>query len=139
MYQRNTSHSDTELHLQSLSDHQKRRSLSTMSEPKIHHQESVISTRSRKSSSSKYDLPNYASYRTRSSLSLHILDVCNQDFENLCDNITPSFPYINNEMSEFINNWIDPIFRLYFLLFLANSGYQAIFVYFKQLNLVFGV
>jgi hypothetical protein len=120
MYERDLSHSETVL---SLKDCSKKRSASVVSEQS--------SIRSRKSSNGKHDLVNYISFRSKSSLSIHLLDVCSQEFSSLCKNVVPSVSYmnINDTMSEFMSYWVDPIFRLYFLLYLSNMKYQSIFVY----------
>lgn len=136
MYKKYVSHSDTELNTSSYESSRKKIS-PTVSERR---QESSISVRSRKSSNGKHDLPNYVSFRSKSSLSLHLLDVCSQDLENLCKGIVPSVSYMNVDdgMSEFINNWVDPIFRLYFLMYLSNAEYETLFVNSLILILVFG-
>jgi hypothetical protein len=123
MYKRDVSHSDTDLSLKKESAH--KRSASASSE------QSIITIRSRKSSAGRYDLPNYVSFRSKSSLSLHLLDICSQDFSSLSKTLVPSVSYMNIDgMSEFINYWVDPIFKLYFLLHLSNIEYESIFVYF---------
>lgn len=128
------SHSDTELSLKSFQDSSKKRSTSVASDV------SVITTRSRKSSNGK-DLPGYVSFRSKSSLSLHLLDVCALDFQNLCKSLVPSISYMNidDEMSEFISYWVDPIFRLYFLLYLSHIEYSSVFVRFICIKIVFGI
>jgi hypothetical protein len=129
MYERDLSFSDTVL---SFKDYSKKRSVSVVSEQS--------SIRSRKSSNGKHDLVNYISFRSKSSLSIHLLDVCSQEFSSLCKNVVPSVSYmnINEAMSEFLSYWVDPIFRLYFLLYLSNMKYQSIFVYLKLKRIVFG-
>lgn len=137
MYKRNVSHSDTELNTITSYETSRKKISPTVTERR---QESSISVRSRKSSSGKHDLPNYVSFRSRSSLSLHLLDVCSQDLETLCQGIVPSVSYMNidDSMSEFISHWIDPIFRLYFLMYLSYLEYQTLFVICILVILVFG-
>ena len=130
MYGRQVSHSDTELSFKGSDYKSKKRSASATTESRYIKQESFISIRSRKSSGGKNDLPDYVCFRSKSSLSLHILDVYSKEFESLCQSNIPKVSCfkLNNEMSEFIDYWTDPIFRLYFLLFLSQFEYQTLFV-----------
>ena len=132
MYERQVSHSDTELSIKGSDFISKKRSTSAIADSRYNKQESFVSIRSRKSSGGKNDLPDYVCFRSKSSLSLHILDVYSKEFESLCQNNIPDVSCIklNNQMSEFIDLWTDPIFRLYLLLYLSQFDYQSLFVRF---------
>lgn len=121
----NFPNSDSNLHYRTSSETSRRKSPVTNSEPTLFQQESFVSVRSRKPSANKAELPRCDIFRTRSSFSFHILDRFDQHFESA--SLVDSTETVTNT-SEFIEKWTQPVFRLYFLMYLINNGNQSIFV-----------
>ncbi len=107
---------------------------SAVSEPALNQQESFISTRSRKASANKTDLPPSQIVRSKSSFSLHILDPHRKHFEKTSlDGYTTVASAIGlsgnvTEISPFLKVWSNPYSRLYFFMFLIHQGNASIFV-----------
>lgn len=107
---------------------------SAVSEPALNQQESFISTRSRRASANKTDLPPSQIVRSKSSFSLHILDPHRKHFEQISlDGDVSAATAIGmtgykTEISSFLKIWSNPYSRLYFFMYLIHQGNASIFV-----------
>lgn len=105
---------------------------SAASEPALNQQESFISNRSRKASANKTEVPPSQITRSKSSFSLHILDLHRKHFEQTSlvgDSTQTSLLSESTEaLSPFMKVWSNPFSRLYFFMYLIHEGNASIFV-----------